>query len=553
MSRTSRYKNENEIQEKKAKWNVALYLRLSKVDDGEQDESESIASQKAMLTKFVISNPDFNVVDYYIDDGFSGTNFDRPNFQRMWQDIRNGNVNCVIVKDLSRFGRNTIETDNFLEVVFPTLKIRFISLLEELDTFLNPDLSNQKLLIAFKNLMNDEYARDISTKVKSANAAHRRKGDFIGSFAPYGYKKDPNNHHKLIIDEEVAPIIKQIFSMCLKGQSIISIARELNKAGYISPIDYKKQQGYKIKIPNYVGKYHIWTSTTIKTILQNEVYIGNMVQGKSCVVSYKNKKKIEKPKDEWVIVENTHEPIVSKDDFEKVQNLLKINGKTYTKPYRTKILCGLVRCGDCGLAMNSSYCTEKSLLGKYYFKCSTFVKNSRLCSKHSIRNDKLENIVFEIIKQYIDLSVDIDNIINKIDKSKFKVSSNTNEKLKLQRERDILSYKQSLGNFYLKFKSGELSETDYRNEKEKIENQIKICENQIITLSATLNNNIENAHTNFITALKKYKNFTSLTKEMAQELIDVIYVYENNKIEINFKFQDEFDAVINYLRDNSLI
>ena len=552
MSRVSRYKNENEIQEKKARWNVALYLRLSRVDDGEQDESESIASQRAMLTKFAMSNPDFNIVDYYIDDGFSGTNFDRPNFQRMWKDIRNGNVNCVAVKDLSRFGRNTIETDNYLEVIFPTLKIRFISLLEELDTYLNPDLSNQKLLIAFKNLMNDEYARDISTKIKSASEAHRRKGDFIGSFAPYGYKKDPNNHHKLIIDEDVAPIIKQIFSMYLKGQPIISIAKKLNKQGYISPIDYKKQQGFNLKIPGYVGIYHIWSPSTIKRILENEVYIGNMVQGKRGVISYKNKKNIDKPKDEWIRVENTHEPIISYNDFKIVQTKLEILKKPYVKNFRTHILGGLVRCGDCGMAMNYSICTSTNLKGKYYFKCTTFSKNPELCSKHSTRNDILENLVFEIIKQYIYLSFDIDDIIKKIDKTKIKMGS-TNEKLKLQKERDIISYKQSLGNFYLKFKSGELSEIDYKNEKEKIENQIKTCENQIITLSATLNNNIEIADTNFITALKKYKNFTFLTKDMAQELIDVINIYENDKIEIKFKFQDQLDTVINYLRGNSLI
>ncbi|MBP3345185.1 MAG: recombinase family protein [Clostridia bacterium] len=554
MSRVSRYKNEDDLKIKKAEWNVALYLRLSRVDDDEKDESESIASQKAMLSKFAMSNPDFNIVDFYIDDGFSGTNFDRPNFQRMWQDIRNGKVNCVAVKDLSRFGRNTIETDNYLEVIFPTLKIRFISLLEELDTFLNPELSNQKLLIAFKNLMNDEYARDISTKVRTSNAAHRRKGDFIGSFAPYGYKKDPNNHHKLIIDEEAAEVVKKIFDMYLNGKSVAAVAKELNELEYTSPIDYKKMKGDKLHIPQYsICKYHLWSPTTVDTILRNEMYIGNMVQGKRCVVSYKNKKKIDKPREEWDIVPNTHEPIISKEDFEKTQIKLKNAEIISIKPYKTNILSGLVRCGDCGLSMNISKCSSENLKGKYYFKCSTYGKNPMKCSKHSIRNDKLENIVFDIIKQYIDLSVNIDNIINKIDKSKFKIGNNTNEKLKLQRERDILSYKQRLGNYYLKLKSGKISEIDYRAEKEKIENQIKVCENQIITLSATLNNNVENAHNNFVTALKKYKNFNSLTKEMAQELIDVIYVYENNRIEINFKFQDEFDAVINYLKDNSLI
>ena len=265
-----------------------------------------------------------------------------------------------------------------------------------------------------------------------------------------------------------------------------------------------------------------------------------------------NNQKIDKPKDEWIRVENTHEPIISYNDFKIVQTKLEILKKPYVKNFRTHILGGLVRCGDCGMTMNYSICSSTNLIEKYYFKCTTFSKNPELCSKHSTRNDKLENLVFEIIKQYIYLSFDIDDIIKKIDKTKIKMGS-TNEKLKLQRERDILSYKQSLCNFYLKFKSGELSEIDYRKEKEKIENQIKICENQIITLSATLNNNIENAHNSFVTALKKYKNFSSLTKEMAQELIDVIYVYENDRIEINFKFQDQFDAVVNYLRDNSLI
>ena len=553
MSRVSRYKSENTIHEKIAEWNVGLYLRLSRVDDDIKDESDSIASQKAMLSKFAQSNPDFNIVDFYIDDGFSGTNFDRPNFQRMWQDIRNGKVNCVVVKDLSRFGRNTIETDNYLEVVFPTLKIRFISLLEDVDTFLKPDLSNQKLLIAFKNLMNDEYARDISTKVRTANDAHRRRGDFIGSFAPYGYKKDPNNHHKLVIDEEVADVVKEIFRLYLSGYSFVKIARHLNELNYLAPIEYKKQKGYNLKIPSKSVKYALWSPTTINTILENEMYIGNMVQGKRCSVSYKNKKKIEKSKDEWVIVPNTHEAIISKEDFEKTQILLEKSKKPHIKPFRTNILGGLVRCGDCGLAMTTCHCTAPNLIGKYYFKCITYGKSPKHCSKHSIRNDKLENMIFEILKKYIDLSVNIENIINKIDKSKFKPTNTTNEKLKLQRDRDILSYKQQLTGLYMKFKSGDINENDYKLEKEKIENQIKICENQIITLSATLNNNVENAHNSFVTTLRKYKNFTSLTKEMAQELIDVIYVYENNKIEINFKFKDEFDNVVNYLKENALI
>lgn len=549
MSRISRYDKPQDTTVKTFEWNVALYLRLSREDDDVKNESESISSQRALLSKFAKQNPEMNVVDFYVDDGFSGTDFNRPSFQRMWNDIRNGKVNCVIVKDLSRFGRNNIEVSQYLEVVFPTLKIRFISILDDVDTFLNPNSANSNLLIAFKNIMNDEYARDNSIKVKSAMSSYRKRGLYIGSFAPYGYEKDPNNHNRLVIDEEAANIVRRIFDMFLNQNfSLNKIAKVLNNEGVDIPLEYKRKKGLKMKMPfKTVNK--IWSASSIKTILTNQMYVGDMVQGRSQMVSYKCHKKIRKNKEDWDIVLNTHEPIISREDFKKTQSRFKISEKPYIKPQNTDIFAGKIKCGDCLSAMRKARSSSKN----EYYKCGTHALAPNKCQGHYIKKEKLETVVFEVIKKYIDLSLNVKNIIDGIEKSKFKSSKLSNEKHKQKLENELLSLRNSLTNLYLNLKSKIITEEEYILKKEQTENQIKILENQIITLSTTLNNNKENTHNNFITTFVKYKNFEKLTKDMVQELVEQINVFGKDKIEITFKFQDEFNEVVDYLKEEKLV
>ena len=549
MSRVSRYNNLVKIQEEKI-WKAGLYLRLSREDDVVKNESDSISSQRALLNKFVAQNPDIQIDDFYIDDGYSGTNFDRPDFQRMLAKIKTGDIDCVIVKDLSRFGRNTIESSNYIEVIFPILKVRFISLLDNVDTFLDPNSANG-LLVPFKNIMNDEYVRDLSIKVKTAQKSYMRQGLFIGAFACYGYEKNKEDRHKLVVDAEASQVVKTIYKMFLNGDSLNAIARFLNDNEILTPFEYKKSKGYKYKNPNQ-GKYHVWTSSTVQRILSNQMYVGDMVQGTRGTISYRNHKIIKKSSEEWCIVPNTHEPIISREDFEKVRLRLEENKTKFIKPFRTYILRGLVRCGDCGKVLQTCICNEKSLLGKYYFRCPTYMMTKgKICTKHSIRNDVLEKLVFDIVKSYIEISVNIQQIIQKVNLKNSNVSSNI-EKEHIKLDNELKSLKESLNILYIKFKSGEMTENDYLKRRDDATQKITLLENQLIAICSNINKNVEIENNKFITAFAKYKGFTSLTKEMADELIKKILIYDNKHIEVEFNFQDEFEAISMYLDENCI-
>ena len=545
MSRVSKY-DKSKIETNEVIWKAGLYLRLSKEDDVSKDESDSISSQRELLLSFIKKDPKIDIYNIYVDDGYSGTTFDRPNFQRMWEDIKNGRINCVVVKDLSRFGRNTIETSNYIEVIFPMLKVRFISLTDQIDSYLNPQSING-LLVPFKNIMNDEYARDISVKVKSAQNTYRNKGLFIGSFPSYGYIKDPNDKHKLIIDEEASAVVKQIFQMYLSGMGFLTIAKKLTNDRVKSPFEYKVQKGYNYKTPVAKNKYHIWRDTTIQRILTNQMYVGDMVQGTRSVINYRNHKLKPKSKEEWVIVRNTHEAIISREDFDKVQNMLQSNKKDYIKPFRTYVLGGLVKCGDCGAVLETALCSSKNLKNKYYFRCPTYMLSKGLiCSKHTIRNDYLEATVFQIIKKYIELSVDIESILKKIKLNTIqKECQNQNAKLDFE----IKKLKDKMSLLYIKFKNNELSENDYIIQKESVLEEIRKIENQIISLSSSIKND-KFPHTNFINSLAKYKGMNGLTKEMANELIKEILIFNKNGVEIKLNFDDEFANVIDFIKNN---
>ena len=299
---------------------VAAYLRLSK-EDKDNMEFNSILNQKLLIDQYISNKEDLKIVDYYIDDGYSGTNFKRPGFKKLFQDIKNKKINCIIVKDLSRFRRNHIQAYMYLEDIFPALDVRFISITENIDSYENPESLNN-LIVPVKNLMNDAYAKDISKKVKSVLTNKRLDGEFIGTSATYGYLKDPIDNHKLIIDDEVSKNVIEIFDSVLKGKSTSEIAYELNKKNVFTPAIYKMKNG----LGNYsVGANKKWNAKMINKILQNRVYTGDLIQGKKKVESYRTHKLISTSKDKWIITENHHEPIISKDKFNKVQEIINRN------------------------------------------------------------------------------------------------------------------------------------------------------------------------------------------------------------------------------------
>lgn len=301
-------------------YNVAIYLRLSRDDediDGSKAESNSISSQRDMIRSFIRKQDNMEIYDIYVDDGWSGANFDRPEFKRMMKDIEAGHVDCVIVKDLSRLGRDYIEAGRLIQKTFPAFSVRFIALTDHFDS-LTADYNETSLVVPVKNFVNDSYSRDISGKVRSHQKVKRENGDFIGAFAVYGYKKSADNRNLLVPDDYAADIVRKIFAWKMEGYSNLCIARKLDDAGILSPMEYKKMQGEKLCTGFVTGVKSKWSAVAVKRILTNENYTGTLVQGREEKVNYKVNKSVMKPEDEWIKVNDAHEAIISKEDFEEV-------------------------------------------------------------------------------------------------------------------------------------------------------------------------------------------------------------------------------------------
>lgn len=329
-------------------FNVAIYIRLSR-EDGDKEESDSVGNQRKLLTEYVNKHDDFILYDVYIDDGFTGTNFNRPDFHRMIADIEDNKVNCVVVKDLSRFGRDYIDTGRYLERIFPELNVRFISVTDNIDSMKQA----YDMLLPIKNIFNEQYARDISNKIQATVKSKQKAGEFIGAFTSYGYKKSPANKNKLVIDEYASEVVKRVFTMYAQGIGKQSIAKILNAEGILCPSEYKKLNGENYKNCNRLEKTSYWTYSTIKVMLQNELYIGNMVQGKKHQRMRSKQRPVEK--ENWIRVENTHEPIIDRQLWDKVQKLLTKKHRDIDLETNKNIFAGFIKCGDCGRAMMKNF------------------------------------------------------------------------------------------------------------------------------------------------------------------------------------------------------
>ena len=415
-------------------WAAGLYIRLSQEDENNthnRRESNSISSQKILLNEFIEEKNDIIIFDTYIDDGFTGTDFNRPSFQRMLEDIKKGNINCIIVKDLSRLGRNYIEVGNYIEKIFPIYNVRFIAINDMIDSFLDP-LSVNNIVVPFKNLINDEYARDTSIKIRSALDGKRRKGLFVGAFATYGYIKNPKNSNELIVDEVAAKVVRKIFEWyTIDGFGKLAICHKLNALGVLNPTGHKKlelNQNYNNSMVED-GQY-LWNPSTVRNILKNEIYIGNMVQGKRKTRSYKLHKVECVEEKNWIKVENTHTPIINKEIFRKAQKLNNEGLKTSKTTKQLSIFAGVVKCADCKKAMNKKSSTNKNGKKYEYYICSTYRKKSHLlCTKHTIREEKLNEAILQAINW------NIQKYANNIKTSKIE---NTKQDIVKEKERDDL-------------------------------------------------------------------------------------------------------------------
>ena len=552
--RKSKYFSENSNNNKIKIWSVAQYIRLSQEDNDtgiDKQESNSITSQKALLNEFIEEYDDLIVYDTYVDDGYTGTDFNRPGFQRLLEDMRKGNINCVLVKDLSRLGRNYIEVGNYIEQIFPVFNVRFIAINDSVDSFKNP-MSSNTILVPFKNLINDEYARDTSIKIKSALNGRKKKGEFIGAFPSYGYVKDEQDKHKLVIDEESAKIVRKIFEWKVnEGLGNLSICHRLNDMGVLNPTGYKKKklnQNYnnsKMKQEDYS-----WGPSTVRNILKNDVYIGNVTQGKRKVKSYKIHKIEQVSEEEWITVENMHEPIIDKELFNKAQGLKKVD----TRVQSTGILsiwAGILKCADCGRAMHKKYCKNTSGTVYEYYICGTYRKKSnKLCTKHTLKVEELEQSVLEIIKLHIELLIDTENILEQINKTKTKQLANENIlNIKQAKEKEIEKISNLKRCLYEDWKNEDITREEYIEYKQKYEQDIKRIKGIIENLDKQKEKQEQliDENSQWIENFKKYKNISKLDRDIITELIDYIEVYENKKIKIHFKFINELDRILEYI------
>ena len=532
-----------------ALWKPALYIRLSR-EDGDREESNSIASQRELLTEFVDTQTDMTSPRLYTDDGYTGTDFDRPDFQRMLVDLRAGLVDCVIVKDLSRFGRNYVGVGEYLEHVFPLLNVRFISVSDNVDSYLDPRSVNN-LVVPFKNILNDEYARDISNKVRASLDLKRRQGKFIGSFASYGYRKDPNDPSRLLIDETAAAVVHDIFDWFLAGTSVLGIAKRLNEQRIPNPSAYKRQQGMNYQHPASDNLDGLWPDSSVRRILRNPLYTGTMVQGKNRMKSYKLHISEAVPKDEWITVEQTHEAIIPGELFDKAQALFERDTRTAPTHKQVYLFSGFLRCADCGKAMNRKQISQP--YGSYhYYICSTFKKQHKgACTKHTIRSDRLEQAVLETLRYQIALAVEMDELIAEINRSGTRsrsVKPLLDERAQLETERErIEQMKLSL---YPDWKAGDISREEYHRLKEQFEQQQTKLDTRLASLQTRIDeaqNGVDETNS-FLSQFVKYRSLQTLTREVVVELIDMIYVHEGGKITIKFKFSDAYAAAKDYIR-----
>lgn len=534
-------------------YKAALYIRLS-VEDGDKEESNSVTNQRMLLNDFLNDNPDIELYDTYIDDGFSGTDFERPGFEKLLEDLYSKKFNTVIVKDLSRLGRNYIEVGNYIEKIFPLFNIRFIAINDQIDSIKNPDSVNS-VIVPFKNLINDEYCRDISNKIKAVLNVKMKKGEYVGAYAPYGYLKDPKDIHHLIIDEEAAKVVKLIYELTLNGLGRTAIAKKLNELGILNPTGHRAEE-LKMRIPVAEDKRNIkysWCSTTVRQILKNAMYCGDTIQHKGKLISYKIHKRVLLPEEEWVVVKDTHEAIIDRETFDKVQKEILGRDTKMNSDGKISIFAGHIKCADCERAMSKKVASKyKGKTREYYhYMCSAYMRSGGTkCSKHTIRNDELEQAVLESIKIQIGLISDIKRIKSEIENSTLL----DNRKHLIEKnigkcEEQLIIKRKLRKDSYEDWKLGNISEEEYNEYTKEYSSQIRKIEDNIDNYYKELKD-LEQAsmESDWIEHFMKYKNINSLSRELIDSLIDNIYIYENKKIKIKFKYEDEYNYLIDFIK-----
>lgn len=516
-------------------YHVALYIRLSKEDESE-GPSQSVTNQKSLLDEFVKKHR-LSVYDTYVDDGWSGTNFDRPDFQRMIADIEAKKVNMVITKDLSRLGRDYILTGHYMERYFPEKRVRYISLLDGIDTGVESTAND---ITPFRAIMNDMYAKDISKKIKSVKRDKQRKGQFIGGKPYYGYKMHPTEKNKIVIDEEVAPIVRRIFDMALDGMSCRKIATTLNEEGVPTPATYC---GWKVGNPGpYTG---LWSSERISDMLQNETYIGNMVQGRMVKISYKSEKCLRQPRENWIVVEGTHEPIVDKETFRKVRMLVDGRKHTRSRTYDF-LLKGLIFCHECGYPLATL--NRKNAAGeeRLFFVCRTYQRFTKagVCTCHSIKEQTVTEAVLAKVRQICEAYLDPNELLPIAQKAVEEAQRADSLEAEIQSiQSKIDSMTTNLDWMYMDKLAGILAETDFQRIYLKVKEDRAKLEEKLKSLQEQREDPVK-PEAQARELVQRFLDSACVSKELLFSLIERVELSEEKHVYIKFRFKELDDLLI---------
>lgn len=531
-------------------YETAIYVRLS-VEDTRKKESNSIGTQKAALLSYIQEQPDQQLHEIYEDLNYTGTNFDRPAFIRMISDIHAGIIDCVLVKDLSRFGRSFEETGHYLERVFPLLKVRFISVNDNYDS-LTASLDENSLIVPLKNLFNEIYARDISRKVQSSFRLKRKRGEFCGSVVPYGYVKSGT---ALAVDEETAPVVRRIFRWILDGMSDAAIVQKLNGLKILPPNRYRFEKGL-VKAEKY-AKIRFWGKTTVKRISENPVYTGIMVQGKHKSNFLHGGGIVQTGDDEWTIVENTHPMIIDKSVFEAVKELRKNRKKNYEAIEKhipqDSIFKGLIFCGDCKAFMIRRKLHRRNKDDEYCFLCSVYEQvDKNACTKKRVLEAEIKTSLYMAISRQVNFALEAERIISETrNLNTFQIQRNALEQHigelqnKLQQNRRFRqSLREDLMDGVLSDRDYTLLKTNYDDEKNNFRQELDalLTEKQRQESSFSSENK-------WISQFRQFESERELSAQMVAALVERIEVYDGMRIEFHLRYCDEFEAILGYINE----
>ncbi len=535
---------------------AAVYLRLSKEDGdfsslGEKKESNSIANQRKLIENYLKQHPEVVSTQEFCDDGFTGANFDRPNFQRMIELVKQRKINCIIVKDLSRFGRDYIESGKYIEKIFPALGVRFIAINDNYDSAMSQQAGNE-IILPFKNLINDSYSRDISIKVRSNLDIKRRNGEFVGTHVVYGYQRSEDNKNQLVIDKVVAPVIQNIFRMKMDGYSPAQIADKLNQDGVPSPYEYKRLCGSKFQTGFRKQIQTDWSPVAIYRILKNEMYTGTLVQGKTSTPNHKVKVRSKKDESEWTRTENAHEAIIPPATFDAIQKLMLEDTRSPSGEDAVHLFSGKVFCADCQGTMTRKK-TKSNGKEYVYFICSTNKQNKKECDPHRIKEQEVYDVALAVIQAQVSLALDLERAMQELNGLTWERRELERIQSRIARQEEVIEYnKQMKVGIYEDFKTEMITLEEYKIFKADCDKKIQDAKDAIARLNGDRNtvNAGLTGQQSWLAQFREYENIQELNRRVVIHFIERIEIDHDKQINVVLNNANQFQAILAFLEEH---